>query len=187
MSSDSPVRASSLDRPAIVRAALDLLDDVGFDGLSTRRLADALGIKGPSLYWHFRNMRELYDHMAEAMLEQALPAPEAYPGDWEAWLGAGARNIRRVALSRRDGARILAGARPTGTSTVLSFPHMVARLEREGFSRADATASLRALGRYAVGWVLDEQMAMRAPEESEPFFEFGLKAMLAGIAQKRQT
>lgn len=186
MSSLSPPRKQSLDRPAIVRAALDLLDEVGFEALSTRRLADALSVKGPSLYWHFRNMRELFDHMAEAMLEEALPAPDDHPGDWPAWLAAGARGIRKVALSRRDGARVLAGAQPTGASAVLSFPAMVRRLEREGFSREDATATLLALGRYAVGWVLDEQVARRPPAASEAVFEFGLQAMLRGVAERAQ-
>lgn len=174
-----------LDRGAIVRAALELLDEVGFEQLTTRRLARALGVKGPSLYWHFKNMRELYDHMAEAMLEEALPRPDDHPGDWKAWLAAGARGIRRVALARRDGARILAGAQPTGSSPRLSFRDMVGRLEREGFARADAQAAILALGRYAVGWVLDEQVADRPPVASEAVFEFGLQAMLRGIEDRR--
>jgi TetR/AcrR family tetracycline transcriptional repressor len=186
MSSAQPARSAGLDRPTIVAAALALLDETGLDRLSTRRLADALGVKGPSLYWHFRNKRQLLDHMAEAMLEDALPAPDDLPDDWSAWLASGARGIRRVALSRRDGARVLAGAQPTGTSTRLSFPHMVARLVREGFPPADAAATLRALGRYAVGWVLDEQTAGRAAADSEAVFEFGLRAMLDGVAARRR-
>jgi len=187
MSSESSRPAAQrLDRAAIVRGALDLLDEVGFEGLSTRRLAEALGVKGPSLYWHFASMRELFDHMAEAMLEEALPRPDDYPDDWRAWLAAGARGIRRVALARRDGARILAGAQPTGTNATLSFPAMVARLEREGFSRGDATAAILSLGRYAVGWVLDEQVSGRPRAASESVFEFGLQAMLTGIAARRR-
>ena len=78
----------------IVERALDLLDEVGMDGLSTRRLAAELGVKGPSLYWHFKNMRELFNHMAEALRESALPAPDAFPHDWQAWLADGARGLR---------------------------------------------------------------------------------------------
>ncbi|HLY78819.1 MAG TPA: TetR family transcriptional regulator, partial [Caulobacteraceae bacterium] len=52
-------RRMALERRKIVETALGLLDDVGMDGLSTRRLAAELGVKGPSLYWHFKNMREL--------------------------------------------------------------------------------------------------------------------------------
>ena len=84
----------SLDRAAIVDSALGLLDRVGIDGLSTRKLAAELGIRGPSLYWHFKNKRQLLDHMAERMFREALPSP---PGadlrgfDRRAWLQAGAQ------------------------------------------------------------------------------------------------
>ena len=101
-----------LDRAAIVEMALKLLDYVGLDQLSTRRLAAELGVKGPSLYWHFRNMAELHDLMADKLLTDALPSPDAFD-DWKTWLAEGARAYRRAALSHRDGARILAGARPT--------------------------------------------------------------------------
>ena len=40
---------TALDRPTIVKTALRLLDEVGIDGLSTRRLAAELGIKSASL------------------------------------------------------------------------------------------------------------------------------------------
>ena len=128
------------------------------DGLSTRRLAAALGVKGPSLYWHFKNMRELFDHMAEALLETALPAPDAFPHDWQAWLADGARGIRRAALSRRDGARLMAGATPTGRSLVLDLPAMTGRLQSEGFRYREAYGTLMGLGRYAMGWAFYEQL-----------------------------
>lgn len=154
------------------------------DGLSTRRLAGELGVKGPSLYWHFKNMRELFDLMAEALLETALPAPDAFPGDWPAWLADGARGIRRAALSRRDGARLLAAATPSGRNTVLRFQAMVGRLQSEGFRWREASGALMGLGRYAIGWALYEQQTLVRPASAEETFEFGLQAMIAGLALK---
>jgi len=174
----------ALERATIVRCALDLLDEVGIDGLSTRRLAAELGVKGPSLYWHFKSMRELFDHMAEALLETALPAPDAFPGDWRAWLIDGARGIRRVALSHRDGARLLAGSTPTGKHPVLDFEAMRGRLQSEGFSFREANQSLLSLGRYAMGWALYEQAGPARWSGAEAAFEFGLDALIAGIVQK---
>ena len=57
-----------LQRDAVIRTALDLLDEVGIDGLSTRRLAERLGVQSPALYWHFKNKRALLDAMAKAMM-----------------------------------------------------------------------------------------------------------------------
>lgn len=59
------------------------------------------------------------------------------------------------------------------------------RSRPDGFSRADARAALMALGRYALGWALDEQLARNPPAASEQDFEFGLQAMLDGLAGRR--
>ncbi|CAN5155841.1 TetR/AcrR family transcriptional regulator C-terminal domain-containing protein [soil metagenome] len=181
----------SLDRPAIVQAALDLLDEVGIEGLSTRRLAAKLGIRGPSLYWHFKSKRELLDHMAEAMLFEALPAPPVTLGqdfDRRVWLATGARGIRLAALSRRDGGQVLAGAKPTGTHPTLSFAAMVGVLVRTGMTPQDGMTVLQVLGRYAVGWALYEQAAEPGDgASSETGFEFGLQALLQGIEDKMSS
>jgi TetR/AcrR family tetracycline transcriptional repressor len=174
--------ALALERRTIVERALLLLDEVGMDGLSTRRLAAELGVKGPSLYWHFKSMGELFDQMAEVLLETALPAPDAFPHDWRAWLADGARGIRRAALSHRDGARLLAVSNPPGDSPHLNFAAMTGRLRAEGFRGREAVATLMSLGRYARGWALYEQTAPARPVDSDEAFEFGLQAMIAGIA-----
>jgi TetR/AcrR family tetracycline transcriptional repressor len=174
----------ALERRTIVERALVLMDEVGMDGLSTRRLAAELGVKGPSLYWHFRNMQQLFDHMAEVLLETALPAPDAFPHDWQAWLADGARGIRRAALSHRDGARLLAASHPTGDSPVLDFAAMTGRLQSEGFRYKEAVATLMSVGRYARGWALYEQSTPARPVSADEAFEWGLQAMIAGVALK---
>ena len=59
---------NKLQREAVIRTALELLNDVGMEGLTTRRLAERLGVQQPALYWHFKNKRALLDALAEAML-----------------------------------------------------------------------------------------------------------------------
>lgn len=46
-----------LDRETIISAALDLLNEVGMEGLTTRKLAQKLGVEQPTLYWHVKNKR----------------------------------------------------------------------------------------------------------------------------------
>ena len=59
-------------RRLIVRAALDLLDEEGFDAMSLRHLARHLGMHAPGLYWYFESKQELTDLMAKAILEDGL-------------------------------------------------------------------------------------------------------------------
>ncbi len=57
-----------LTRDQVVGVALDLLDEVGLDNLTMRRLAAALGVKNGATYWHFPSKQALLEAMADAML-----------------------------------------------------------------------------------------------------------------------
>ena len=48
-----------LSQAQVVRAALTLLDEVGLDELTMRRLAESLGVKAASLYRRVRNKDQL--------------------------------------------------------------------------------------------------------------------------------
>ena len=196
--------AARLDRHKITNAALRLLDEVGLDALSTRLLATRLGVKSPALYWHFRNKQELVDAMAEAMLDAAdWPDGPLSPDEVYAWLAARAHAFRRALLAHRDGARVHAGTRPSG-HRLASVESQVAALVAAGLAPADAARGALALSRYTVGWVLEEQAgharadhpddvlivaATPAPEppvdsaDPERDFDFGVRALLAGLAQ----
>ena len=71
----------AMDRGRIVDEALLLLNEVGIDKLTTRRLAERLGVQQPALYWHFANKSALLDAVNSAMLaryhKHRLPAPGA--------------------------------------------------------------------------------------------------------------
>jgi AcrR family transcriptional regulator len=64
----------------VVRAALLLLDEVGLDDLTMRRLAERLGVKAASLYRHVRDKQELLVLLAD---EICAGVPTALPeGPW---------------------------------------------------------------------------------------------------------
>jgi TetR/AcrR family tetracycline transcriptional repressor len=100
------------DQQRIIMAALELLDEVGLNELSLRKLAAKLDLKAPALYWHFKNKGVLIDYMAEAILQTEFkyvtPRPEEMP--WQDWMVDISKSLRQAMHSRRDGARIVAGA-----------------------------------------------------------------------------
>lgn len=179
----------SLDRATIVKTALLLLDEVGIDGLSTRRLAAELGIKSASLYWHFKDKNELLNQMSGAMFEECLPAPNVSGAslDWAEWLAEGARAIRRTALSRRDGAQVMARPRPKGAGVKVDFEDNVKTLMRSGLADMESRLAMQTLRRYAVGAALQEQSnkggsaAVGIVGTGEEGFEFGLQVFLDGL------
>lgn len=175
-----------LERPMVVRAALELLNEAGLDGLTTRRLADALGVQGPALYWHFKNKQELIDEMARALLADAF-GPIRPGQDWAEWLRDGARRTRRAMLSYRDGARLLAGYRPTGPHGRVDPEAFFGPLRDAGFVMPDAAWAAITVFQFTFGFTMDEQAAMdRGPPlekrlDPDEGFEFGLGTIIAGL------
>lgn len=183
-----------MNRETVVAEALGLLDEVGLDAVSTRRLAKRLGVEQPSLYWHFRTKRELLDAMATAAMEPHATAPLPGDGDdWRAWFLDNTRGFRRTLLLRRDGARLHAGSTPTGDLDRIRVK--MDFLTTSGVPERDAQTAMLAAGRFTVGSVLEEQ-ADSAPGsgadlpagvpaiDHESAFEAGLALILDGLARR---
>ncbi|WP_197034560.1 TetR/AcrR family transcriptional regulator C-terminal domain-containing protein [Glycomyces sp. NRRL B-16210] len=146
----------ALTRQTVVRAALVLLEEVGLDALSTRRLAAELGVKSPALYWHFRSKRELLEEMsATIQLAQDFSGPREGEA-WRDWLARRTIEHRRVLLAHRDGARLVTATGP-GPEVIAKVEGELAALVEVGFSPAAALRSVMALGHYVTGFVLAEQ------------------------------
>lgn len=145
-----------VDRRAIASAALELLDEVGLDGLTVRRLAARLDVKSPALYWHFRSKQELLDMVAQLLQSRQDLGPPHEGEPWREWLARRARERRRLLLSHRDGARLVAGTRP-GSAVVTALDSELQALVDRGFTPVRAVHAIVSLGHYVTGFVLEEQ------------------------------
>lgn len=74
-------RPGRLNRVVITRAAVELADRDGIDGLSMRRLAGALGVATAALYRYFPDRETLLGSMAELVLAEIQPPPDRLT-DW---------------------------------------------------------------------------------------------------------
>src|SRR3954466_2411853 len=61
---DTGRRAGAETRAEILRVALRLFTENGYEGTSTRDITDALGITKSSLYHHFQNKEQLVTSLA---------------------------------------------------------------------------------------------------------------------------
>ncbi|USQ95143.1 TetR/AcrR family transcriptional regulator C-terminal domain-containing protein [Caulobacter sp. RL271] len=146
-----------VDRRRILETALELLNEVGVDALSTRVIADRLGVRQPALYWHFKNKQALLDALNGEILARASDARTPRPGEtWQDFLRRNARSFRAALLSYRDGARVHAGteAAPDDLDHVEA---QILHLAAAGFSPGAALQLFVAVSRFVVGCVLEEQ------------------------------
>ncbi|MER5785996.1 TetR/AcrR family transcriptional regulator C-terminal domain-containing protein [Streptomyces mobaraensis] len=160
--------ANRLDRDQVVSTALELLNDVGLEGLTLRRIGKELDVQAPALYWHFKNKQDLLDAMATEMLRRMTALQEAEGGfahaTWQEMLAGSHRALRRVLLTYRDGAKVYSGTRFTDTSYAVPMERYLASLVGAGFTPGEAARAYYTVYCFTIGYVIEEQSAADDPE-----------------------
>ncbi|GAA2750177.1 TetR family transcriptional regulator [Amnibacterium kyonggiense] len=183
---------TKINRQLVIAEALQLLDEVGLDGVSTRRLAQRLGVEQPALYWHFKGKEALLRAMAEEAMTPQTTAPLPAPGDdWREWFLENYRRFRRTLLLHRDGARLHAGTFPSGGGLDMLLAK-IAFLADNGIPRIAAQSAMMAASQLTIGNALEAQAAHdKAPPpgledvDHAQGFEAGLQLLASGLAQQR--
>ena len=167
-----------LSREAIARAALQVVDESGADGLTMRALADRLGVKAASLYNHVTGKDELLDALSELVNQEIDLAPLRAgdaPGaeaDWREGLVAYARGYRAVFLNHPNTIALLARRRVEAEGQLRGYDTLLDALTRAGLAPADAAEAAAALDYLVLGSALETFTAgfTRAPDDYRPHY-----------------
>ncbi len=157
------------DQRRIIAAAIELLDEVGLNDLSLRKLALKLDFKAPAIYWHFKNKESLIDYMAEGILTEEFTevSPRAEDENWQEWLMELCRRLRRAMLAHRDGARIVAGAHLFPAVTLVKLLESASdSLVSAGVSAERTELIITTAVHFTFGRVIEEQ-SMPSIEQME--------------------
>jgi len=149
-------------RERLVSAALDLLDEAGLEGLTMRTLAERLGMRAASLYWHIRDKEQLLGLLAEAIVAE-VPEP-ASDLPWRAQLEAFATDYRDVLRSHRDGARVVMAARPAAPR---QYERLVRTLLAAGFDGEVAVDACHLLAGTFVPAAVTEESELGVPPNGD--------------------
>lgn len=152
-----PKQERGLERQQIVRTALALLDEVGFSGLTLRKLAERLHVKAAALYWHFESKQDLIDAMALAIMLGEIDRFTPKSVLWQDMLADIARVNRRALTRYRDGAQVIAHANMAQDALLGGMEFMLKHLRAQGFSADHAMLSIFVIIRYTLGCVFEEQ------------------------------
>jgi AcrR family transcriptional regulator len=113
-----------LTRERIVEAAMRLMAEQGYDGVSMRSLARALDTAPASLYAHVAN-REEVDQLVVDRISHLMPVPEPDPDRWQDQLKQMMRDALALYRAHPGSARAAMGVIPLGEGGVRAAEAMV--------------------------------------------------------------
>jgi TetR/AcrR family tetracycline transcriptional repressor len=162
----------ALSRNEVLDGAMRVLEEVGLEELTMRRLAKALQVQAGAIYWHFANKQDLYDAMSEAMMSGLLEPPPT--GPWDQQLAELSRRIATSLARHRDGARLATLALRPGPDGLAVSETMMRIVRDAGFDRDVTVWATSVLGYYILGYVTDVQALQAAKTR-------GLEAVLRSV------
>ncbi|MGY1943328.1 TetR/AcrR family transcriptional regulator [Nocardia asiatica] len=204
-------RRPLLTRDRIIETALALVDAEGLAAVSTRRLATALGVQGPSLYNHVRTKDDLIDAVVDAVLGEVdismFDGLSARNPDWRSALGAWARSYRTAMAAHPHIVPALAGGPRHRPNALRMADAVFGGLVAAGWPRREATTvgtTMRyfltgaSLGSFAAGFPADATvyadayphlneahlLAERQQRLDRDAFEVGLESLLDGLESR---
>ncbi len=186
---------AGLAAAAVVAAAAELADEVGFAGLAMGLLAQRLGVRTPSLYKHVDSLdalrrgvavqakRELGDALARATVGRAGPdAVRALAGAYRRWAhdhpGRYAAGLRAAAVDDEEDRRVSDAALRVVYDVLAGFDLPAARL-------VDAARALRStLHGFAA---LEAAGGFGLPHDVDRSFTFLVDTVIAGLQADHGT
>ncbi len=161
-----------INRDMVTRAGLTLLNEIGLEQLTLRRLGTELNVQAPTIYWHFKSKQELLDEMATTILTEGAPhlLPRRRSAAWKVWAATYGAGLRKTLTAYRDGARMVSGTRLTTTEPLKSTETICAHLVEAGFTLRAAIVLLSTISNYTLSFVMEEQAVFPYPGERSPAY-----------------
>jgi len=163
----------ALDQKLILGQAFAILNELGLEGLTLRRLAARLGVQAPAIYWHFKGKQELLDKMATQVFREAVH--EAPPFDenlpWQDWARSYCLGLRKTLLRYREGAKMFSGTYLTDAELYAPMDASLRKLTSAGLSLRQSVVGLSTLYSFTVGFVIEEQATALAQAERDPKYD----------------
>ena len=160
-------RRPRFSRDQIAAAALAIADSEGFEAVTMRRIAAALGAGTMSLYRYIETKDDLLALIDDAILGEAV-VPGELPGDWREAIALIARRSVRAYLSHPWAIQVLQGPAGPGASAgpnaARHFEQCLGAVARSPLSPLARLDLLGIVDDYVYGHVLRAaELADRAP------------------------
>lgn len=171
---------ATIDREAIVTAAIKVLDEKGLDGLSMRRVATELGTGAATLYWHVVDKDQLIDLILNRIMGE-IELPEPDPERWEEQIRDFAHSARAMFRRHRDIAQASMGRVPLGPNLIRIMEWMLTLLRGAGVPDREAAWFPDLAALIGGAQAIEDELASSGDDE----FGAVMGAYLAGLPADR--
>lgn len=145
-----------LTRAQIAAAALELIDELGAEQLTMRRLGQRLGVDPMAVYYHFPNKAAVLDAVTE-LVWSGVRFPATRPDERWSDVLFDLFMVVRARLLEHPGAIGTVGTRPLTTPAMLDLiDTTLARIAAAGLPEAEAMPLVDDLTAYTIGKLLGE-------------------------------
>lgn len=193
-----------LTRPAILAAALDLVDEAGIGALSMRKLAVRLGVDPMSIYHHLPNKAAIVSGLVGTVFSTMAPVPA--DGPWPDRVRAWARAYRDLALAHPNLVlQIVTDSAAASEAAVLISEPLYAAFDAAGLPPAQVSTAAGVLVDFVNGYALaagaaaavegdpmGDRLAVLPPDDAPTmrrigtaagpgFFDSGVEIIIRGV------
>jgi AcrR family transcriptional regulator len=158
-------RRTSLNRERVLRAAIALADEGGFESLTMRKLAKGLGVEAMSLYNHVASKDDLLDGMVDLVFGEIEPPPTDV--DWKTAMRTRAVSTREALARHRWAIGLMEGRTNHGPANLRLHNAVLGCLRAAGFSIEMSVHAYSVLDAYIYGFALQERDM--SPESADDF------------------
>jgi len=164
-----------LTRDVVVREALAVLDEGGYEALTIRRLAERLGVVPMAVYRHVTNKDDLTDALLDLAVSR-VPLPDA-DIDWRNGLRQLAHAIRDTILQHPGIITPLVTKPALGPSSLKLAEFGFSVMRSAGFDGVHTTRSVNSIVTYTIGFA-----ALEVPRRAAGFEADGAGATTLDVA-----
>jgi AcrR family transcriptional regulator len=148
-------RRQPLSRERVLRAAVALADEGGFESVTMRKLAKELGVEAMSLYNHVANKDDLLDGMIDIVFGEIEPPSTEV--NWKAALHKRAVSTRDALARHRWAIGLMEGRTNHGPANLRLHNAVLGCLRVAGFSIEMAVHAYSVQDAYIYGFALQER------------------------------
>jgi AcrR family transcriptional regulator len=166
---DEPgTRRAAHSRAEIAAVAVAIADEEGFEAVSMRRVAHALGAGTMTLYHYVRNKDELLTLMHDAVMGEVLVPDRQLPADWRAALTMIA-NRSREAFKRHPWTLDRVSDSSVGPNGIRHFEQSLEAVAHTGLPVRERLHLLGLVDEYVFGFTLRETIDWTPEHHGEPW------------------